>query len=381
MQRPPARRRRSRSSAACGRPAASRWSSPRWPGRAADAPHRRCSTATCWRWRSRSSIRANPLDGVVLLSGCDKTTPGLLMGAASVDLPALMVTGGPMLNGKFRGQDIGSGTHVWRFTEEMRAGRMTAEDCSVAEGCMSRTDGHCMTMGTASTMACMAEALGMQLPGSAAVPAVDSRRYALAQAAGRGSSRMVGRGPAALAILTRRGVRERHPRQRGHRRLHQRGRPPARDRRTRSASRCRSRTSTSWRRRADAGQPACRPGKYLMEDFGYAGGLPAVMARTRRALLHARPRHRHRHERRRERRRRRCWNRDVIASLDAPFQPAGTGTAVLRGNLGPSGAVIKQSAASTAPAHATAARRWSSTRPRSTTRSPTTRISTSRPTR
>src|ERR1700756_5614872 len=121
-------------------------------------------------------FRANPLDGVVLLSGCDKTTPGLLMAAASVDLPAIMVTGGPMLNGKFQGQDVGSGTHVWRFETELKAGRMTVEDCHVAEGCMARSAGHCMTMGTASTMACMAEALGLQLPGSATWPAADPRR-------------------------------------------------------------------------------------------------------------------------------------------------------------------------------------------------------------
>src|SRR5690242_5675252 len=130
-------------------------------------------------------IRANPLDGVVLLSGCDKTTPGLLMAAASVDLPAIMVTGGPMLNGKYRGQDVGSGTHVWKFEAEVKAGRMTEAECFVAEGCMSRSNGHCMTMGTASTMACMAEALGMQLPGSATWPAVDARRFETAERAGR----------------------------------------------------------------------------------------------------------------------------------------------------------------------------------------------------
>ena len=130
-------------------------------------------------------IRGNPLDGVVLLSGCDKTTPALLMGAASVDLPAIMVTGGPMLNGKFRGKDVGSGTHVWRFEAEMKAGRMTAAEGAEAEGCMARSNGHCMTMGTASTMACVAEALGMQLPGSAAFPAVDARRSETAQSAGQ----------------------------------------------------------------------------------------------------------------------------------------------------------------------------------------------------
>src|SRR5205823_11294576 len=130
-------------------------------------------------------IRANPLDGVVLLSGCDKTTPGLLMAASSVDLPAIMVTGGPMLNGKFRGQDVGSGTHVWKFEEELLAGRMTQEECTFAESCMARSNGHCMTMGTASTMASMAEALGMQLPYSASWPAVDARRYETAQRAGQ----------------------------------------------------------------------------------------------------------------------------------------------------------------------------------------------------
>ena len=116
-------------------------------------------------------MRANPLDGVVLLSGCDKTTPGLLMAAASVDLPAVMVTGGPKLTGKYQGQDTGSGTAVWRWEEDLVAGRMTQEECYFAEGCMSRSDGHCMTMGTASTMASMAEALGMQLPYSATWPA------------------------------------------------------------------------------------------------------------------------------------------------------------------------------------------------------------------
>ena len=149
-------------------------------------------------------IRANPLDGVVLLSGCDKTTPAMLMAAASVDLPALMITGGPMLNGKFRGQDIGSGTHVWKFEADVAAGRMTEEDCFFAESCMSRSNGHCMTMGTASTMACMAESLGMQLPNSATWPAVDARRYA--QCAGGGpADRRHGRGgPHARAtIMTR----------------------------------------------------------------------------------------------------------------------------------------------------------------------------------
>ena len=130
-------------------------------------------------------MRANPLDAVVLLSGCDKTTPAMLMAAASVDLPAIMVTGGPMLTGKFRGMDVGSGTHVWRFEQEHAAGRMTQDDLLEAETGMARSCGHCMTMGTASTMACLAEVLGMQLPGSAGWPAADSRRLRTAQVAGQ----------------------------------------------------------------------------------------------------------------------------------------------------------------------------------------------------
>ncbi|MGH3631313.1 MAG: dihydroxy-acid dehydratase, partial [Sciscionella sp.] len=148
-------------------------------------------------------MRANPLDGVVLLSGCDKTTPGLLMAAASVDLPSLMVTGGPMLNGKYRGADVGSGTQVWRFEEQLRAGTMTQQECAFAEGCMARSNGHCMTMGTASTMASMAEALGMQLPYSATWPAVDSRRYSTAQRAGQRIVSLVAKDIRPSLIMTR----------------------------------------------------------------------------------------------------------------------------------------------------------------------------------
>src|ERR1700686_2134653 len=137
------------------------------------------------------SLRANPIDGVVLLCGCDKTTPALVMGAASCDLPTLVVSGGPMLNGKYRGQDIGSGTDVWRFSAELKAGRMTEQEFFEAESCMSRSAGHCMTMGTASTMAAMVEALGLTLPHNAAIPAVDSRRSVLAQMSGRRIVEMV----------------------------------------------------------------------------------------------------------------------------------------------------------------------------------------------
>src|SRR5918996_1778678 len=131
------------------------------------------------------SIRANPLDGVVLLVGCDKTTPSLLMGAASVDLPTIAVSGGPMLSGKWRGQELGSGTGVWSMSEQVRAGTLRLQDFLEAESCMSRSHGHCMTMGTASTMASMVEALGVGLPGNAAYPAVDGRRNVLARMAGR----------------------------------------------------------------------------------------------------------------------------------------------------------------------------------------------------
>jgi dihydroxy-acid dehydratase len=291
-------------------------------------------------------IRANPLDGVVLLSGCDKTTPGLLMAAASTDLPAIMVTGGPKLNGKYQGTDVGSGTAVWRWEEDLLAGRMTQEECAFAEGCMSRSDGHCMTMGTASTMASMAEALGMQLPYSAAWPAVDARRYETAQRAGQVIVDLVNSDLTPSAIMTRQAF----------------------ENAIRVNAAIGGSTNAVIHLLAIAGrlgvplslddfdalaadvptlvnlQPS---GKYLMEDFCYAGGLPAVMRELGEGdLLHAgaltvtgksvgenvenAP----------------CWNRDVIRALDTPLQPPGTGTAVLRGNLAPGGAVIKQSAAS-----------------------------------
>jgi len=289
-------------------------------------------------------IRANPLDGVVLLSGCDKTTPGLLMAASSVGLPAIMVTGGPMLNGKYQGTDVGSGTAVWRWEEDLLAGRMTEAECAFAEGCMARSNGHCMTMGTASTMASMAEALGMQLPYSATWPAVDARRYSTAQRAGQRIVDMVENDLTPDKIMTR----------------------DAFENAIRVNAAIGGSTNAVIHLLAIAGrlgvplelddfdtlvrdvptlvnlQPS---GKYLMEDFCYAGGLPAVM-RELGGLLHAgaltvtgatmgenvkdAP----------------VWNRDVIMPMDQPFQGAGTGTAVLRGNLAPDGAVIKQSASS-----------------------------------
>jgi dihydroxy-acid dehydratase len=291
-------------------------------------------------------MRANPLDGVVLLSGCDKTTPGLLMAAASVDLPAIMVTGGPMLNGKFRGQDIGSGTHVWKFEADLKAGRMTPEECFFAEGCMSRSNGHCMTMGTASTMACVAEALGMQLPGSATWPAVDARRYETAQEAGRRIVAMVEENLRISKILTR----------------------EAFENAIRTNAAIGGSTNAIIHLLALAGRVGveltlddfdtlARPvptlvnlmpsGKYLMEDFCYAGGLPVVLRQLAEGgLLHndqitVTGRSIAENNANAE-----CWNRDVITTLEEPFQPPDTGTAVLHGNLAPHGAVIKRSAAS-----------------------------------
>src|SRR6476659_22799 len=147
-------------------------------------------------------IRAYPLDGVVLLSGCDKTTPAMLMGAASADVPAIMVTGGPMLNGHWRGRELGSCSDCWHYNEELRAGRITEAEFEEIENSMSRSNGHCMTMGTASTMACVTEALGLCLAGGAAIPAVDSRRAKLAEAAGRKIIELVERDLKPSDILT-----------------------------------------------------------------------------------------------------------------------------------------------------------------------------------
>jgi dihydroxy-acid dehydratase len=290
------------------------------------------------------SLRANPLDGVVLLSGCDKTTPAQLMGAASVDLPAIMVTGGPMLNGKFRGRDIGSGTAVWQLTEEYRAGTSSAADLAEAETCMSRSAGHCMTMGTASTMACLAEVLGLQLPGSAAIPAVDSRRLVVAQHSGQRIVEMVREGLRPSAILTR----------------------PAFENAIRVNAALGGSTNAIVHLLALAGRVGVPldladfdqitseipvlvnlvpSGQFLMEDFFYAGGLPVVMAEMG-DLLHRGHVTATGKTVAENIRGSTCWNRQVIATLDAPFLPAGSGTVVLRGNLCPNGAVLKVSAAS-----------------------------------
>ncbi|HEV8561762.1 MAG TPA: IlvD/Edd family dehydratase [Actinophytocola sp.] len=290
------------------------------------------------------SIRANPLDGVVLLTGCDKTTPAQLMGAASVDLPTIMVTGGPMLNGKFRGRDIGSGTDVWRLTEEARVGRMTAADLAEAETCMSRSRGHCMTMGTASTMACLVEALGMQLTGSAAIPAVDARRSALAAATGRRIVELVKEDVRPSAILTR----------------------PAFENAIRVNAALGGSTNAVVHLLALARRVGVElslddfdrlardvpvlvdlmpSGRFLMEDFYYAGGLPVVM-RELGPLLHGDLPTVTGKSIVDNVRAAQCWNTEVIRTVAEPFQPAGSGTVVLRGSLCPRGAVLKISAAS-----------------------------------
>jgi dihydroxy-acid dehydratase len=288
------------------------------------------------------SIRANPFDGVVLLMGCDKTTPALLMGAASCDLPTIGVSGGPMLNGKFRGEDIGSGTHVWKFTEMLKTGAMKESDMVEVESCMSRSAGHCMTMGTASTMASMVEALGIGLPTNAAIPAVDSRRRVLARMAGRRIVDMVREDLRMSKILTKdafenaimvNGAIG--------------GSTNAVVHLLAIAGRIGVKLSLDDWDRLGHDMPCLvnlmPSGKYLMEDFYYAGGLPVVIKSIGKFL----------HKKALTVNGRTIWdnvkdavnyNEAVITPLARPFKPQG-GIAVLRGNLAPGGAVLKPSAA------------------------------------
>ena len=291
------------------------------------------------------SIRGNPIDGVVLLMGCDKTTPALLMGAASVDLPAIGVSGGPMLNGKWRGQELGSGTGLWSMSEQVRAGTLKLQDFFEAESCMHRSHGHCMTMGTASTMASMVEALGVGLPGNAAYPAVDGRRNVLARQAGRRIVEMVHEDQTLTQILTR----------------------EAFENAIRTLAAIGGSTNAVIHLIAIAGrigvplsvddfdvlaselpclvnlQPS---GQYLMEDFCYAGGLPAVMKEIAHLLhtSHVTANGRTLGENLSDAQN---FNPEVIRPLAQPFKDK-AGIAVLRGNLAPRGAVIKPSAATPA---------------------------------
>lgn len=288
------------------------------------------------------SIRGNPVDGVVLLFGCDKTTPSLIMGASSVDLPTIGVSGGPMLSGKWRGQELGSGTGVWSMSEQVRAGTLKLQDFFEAESCMHRSHGHCMTMGTASTMASMVEALGVGLPGNAAYPAVDGRRNVIARNAGRRIVDMVHEDLKLSKILTRQAFENaiRTLAAIG-------GSTNAVIHLIAIARRIGVELSVEDFDRLGSEMPCLvnlQPsGKYLMEDFCYAGGLPVVMKEIR-DVLHldavtangttvgeniASAEN---------------YNTEVIQPLATPFKDK-AGIAVLRGNLAPRGAVIKPSAA------------------------------------
>ncbi|HXZ51945.1 MAG TPA: IlvD/Edd family dehydratase [Burkholderiales bacterium] len=290
------------------------------------------------------SIRGNPLDGVVLLVGCDKTTPSLIMGAASVDLPAIAVSGGPMLSGKYRGTDIGSGTNVWSMSEDLRAGKITLEEFHEAESCMHRSHGHCMTMGTASTMASMVEALGVGMPGNAAIPAVDARRNVLARAAGRRIVQMVKESLTLSKILTRQAFENAirvnaaiggstnaviH--------LIAIARRIGVDLKLEDWDRCGRGVHTLVN--------LMPSGKYLMEDLYYAGGLPAVIRELGEAnLLHKDALTVNGETIWSNNKDAPCWNRQVVHAFAKPFKK-NTGIAVLRGNLCPDGAIIKPSAA------------------------------------
>jgi len=290
------------------------------------------------------SIRANPLDGVVLLMGCDKTTPSLLMGAASVDLPAIGVSGGPMLSGKYRGTDIGSGTNVWSMSEDLRAGKITLSEFHEAESCMNRSHGHCMTMGTASTMASMVEALGVGMPGNAAIPAVDARRYVLARTAGRRIVELVKEKVTLSKILTRKSFENaiRVNAAIG-------GSTNAVIHLIAIARRIGVDLSLDDFDRIGRGVHCLvnlmPSGKFLMEDFYYAGGLPAVIRELgANGLLHKDARTVNGKSLWENNKSAPCWNRDVIFPLKKPFKK-NSGIAVLRGNLCPDGAIIKPSAA------------------------------------
>jgi dihydroxy-acid dehydratase len=288
------------------------------------------------------SIRANPVDGVVLMCGCDKTTPSLVMGASSVNLPTLVVSGGPMLTGKFQGRDIGT-SDIWRFSEAVRAGDMSQEDLTVSEACMCRSRGHCAVMGTASTMASMVESLGHSLPENAAIPAADSRRKVLAQMSGIRIVEMVKENLRLSDILTR----------------------EAFENAIITNAAIGGSTNFIIHLLAIAGrigvpltladfdklsanipfvaniQPS---GKYFMEDLYYAGGIPAVMKEIDR-YLHGKCMTVNGRTMKENYDEATCYNRDVISTADSPFNPV-SGVAILRGNLCEHGAVIKPSAAS-----------------------------------
>lgn len=291
------------------------------------------------------SIRANPMDGVVLMVGCDKTTPALVMGAATCDLPTIAVSGGPMLNGRYRGRAIGSGTDVWKFSEEVRSGAMSMAEFQAAEAAMTRSPGHCMTMGTASTMASMVEALGITLPGNAAWPAVDARRALLARMSGRRIVAMVAEDQRISQILTKAAFENA---------IRVLGAIGGSTNAVVHLLAIAGRIGVDLRLedfdRMGRGVPTLvdlmPSGRFLMEELAYAGGIPAVMKRiahlldlgavtatgtTFAARLEGVE----------------IFDDQVIRPLDAPLVADG-GLTVLRGNLAPDGAIIKPSAATPA---------------------------------
>ncbi|WP_187970031.1 L-arabinonate dehydratase [Aquibium microcysteis] len=291
------------------------------------------------------ALRANPLDGVVLLAGCDKTTPALLMGAASVDIPAILVSGGPMLNGWFRGERVGSGTALWQMSEDIKAGKMSRADFLEAEQSMSRSPGSCNTMGTASTMASMAEALGMALSGNAAIPAVDSRRRVMAHLTGRRIVEMVKDDLKPSDILTRQAF----------------------ENAIRANGAIGGSTNAVIHLLAIAGRVGVDltlddwdrcgrdiptivdlmpSGRFLMEEFFYAGGLPVVLKMLLDGgKLHGDALTVSGQTMAQEIAEVRNWNEEVIRPVARALTQQG-GIAVLRGNLAPNGAVLKPSAAS-----------------------------------
>jgi L-arabonate dehydrase len=291
------------------------------------------------------SIRGNPMDGVVLLMGCDKTTPSLLMGAASCDLPAIGLSGGPMLNGKFRGKELGSGTSVWKMAEEVAAGTMPLCEFMDAESSMNRSKGHCMTMGTASTMASMVEALGMSLPGNAAIPAVDARRTTLAHTTGRRIVEMVREDLRMSKILTRAAFENAI-----FNNAAVGGSSNAVIHLLALARRVGVPLSLEDWDRLGSGLPCLvdlQPsGQHLMEDFFYAGGVPVVLRELGEAgVLHREALTANGHSIWDNVAAAECFNREVIRTFAQPFK-AHAGIAVVRGNIAPNGAVLKPSAAS-----------------------------------
>jgi L-arabonate dehydrase len=288
------------------------------------------------------SIRGNPVDGVVLLMGCDKTTPSLVMGASSANLPTIGVSGGPMLNGKWRGQELGSGTGVWQMSEQVRAGTLKLQDFFDAESCMHRSHGHCMTMGTASTMASMIESLGLGLPGNAAYPAVDGRRNVIARMAGRRIVEMVHEDQKIGDVLTRQAF----------------------ENAIKTLAAIGGSTNAVIHLIAIAGRLGVKltiddfeqlasempclvnlqpSGEHLMEDFCYAGGVPAVMKEIS-ATLHLDHVTVSGKTVRDNIADAQNFDPRVIKTMAQPFK-AHAGICVLRGNLSPRGAVIKPSAA------------------------------------